>query len=206
MHKLVLSVLALIAAIGAAPALAQTTYYAGETTSFTQTIPVTATVGGRCQFATGGAPNGSYTIPGSIDTDGWNRDFGFSIECNTASRVAVVSTNGGLKTGATVNSSGYTGLAPYNVQLTLVGNLGPTISPICSAASLEASAGSGCAYRGPASTLNGQLLAGPSQGQNGSKITVSAPAYATTAAGATTALVSGSDYTDTLTITIASAI
>ncbi len=174
-----------------------------ENDTLTLRIPVTASVGGRCQFATGGAPSGSYTIPGYIDTTTWSNDFQFTIDCNTPARVGVVSANGGLKTGAAITDAGYLGIAPYDVALFLDGNTAD-VSGACAASSLSAAAGTDCGFRGPASTTRGLFMPGPSQGQTGSKLTVSAPAYATTQAGATTTLVSGS-YTDTLTITIAAA-
>lgn len=176
-----------------------TTCYVGDT--LTLTVPVTASVGGRCFFASGEAPQGTYDIPGFIDTTTWSKDFEFTIDCNTASRVGVVSTNGGLKTAGTITDPGYLGLAPYEVALFLDGNL-VDASGNCSAASLLASAGTPCTFRGPAAPGQGMALLSPSKDQSGSKLTVSAPAYSTTPAGASTTLVSGS-YTDTLTITIA---
>ena len=95
---LLAALVALFAAAGPAHAqgLSPTVYVGG---SIQLPIPVTASIGGRCQFAANGAPSGSYDA-GAIDTTAWTHDFGFVIDCNIASRVAVVS-------GSTV----YTGIA-----------------------------------------------------------------------------------------------
>lgn len=185
-------------AFAATPASAQLspTVYVGG--SIPLSIPVTASVGGRCQFATNGAPGGSYDA-GAIDTAAWSHDFGFTIECNTAARVAVVSLNGGLKVPTTVSDPGYLGLAPYTVTLNLDGNTVDT-SDSCLVETLKASAAGACSFRGPASTTAGLRLAGPSQNQTQSYVRVSAPAY--TGPGT---LVSSTAYADTLTITIAAA-
>jgi hypothetical protein len=189
---------ALVMAFAAAPASAQlsSTVYEGD--SLTLTIPVTASVGGRCQFAVNGAPSGSYDA-GAIDTAAWSHDFAFTIDCNTAARVAVVSLNGGLKAPTPITDPGYLGLAPYTVTLNLDGN-SVDAGASCLVATLKAAAGGPCSFRGPASTTAGLRLAGPSQNQTQSYLRVNAPAYA----GPGT-LISSNAYADTLTITIAAA-
>jgi hypothetical protein len=188
----------LLAALGAAPAAAQLSQTVYEGTPLPLTIPVTASVGGRCQFAANGAPTGTFDA-GFIDAAAWQHDFGFTLDCNTAARVAVVSLNGGLKAPATVNEAGYLGLAPYTVALNLDGNTVDT-NAACAVETLKASAAGACTFRGPASTTAGLRLAGPSQNQTQSYLRVSAPAYA----GPGT-LVASNAYADTLTITVAAA-
>lgn len=182
----------------ASPAAAQgisPTVYEGQ--SATLSIPVTASVGGRCQFAANGAPQGTYDA-GTIDTDAWTHDFGFVIDCNAASRVAVTSQFGGLKNATVVTDPGYTALAPYTVALNLQGNT-QSISDSCAVANLTTASTGACSFKGTASNTVGLRLPGVSQSQTGSYLRVSAPAYAGPGS-----LVSG-QYTDTLTITIAAA-
>lgn len=186
-------------ALWALPAHAQlspTVYEGGA--GIPLTIPVKASVGGRCEFKTGAAPTGSFDA-GFIDEQAWQHDFQFTIECNTASRVAVVSQNGGLKAPVSVSDPGYLALAPYTVLLNLDGDT-TSASHSCTVDSLSATAGSPCSFRGPASTTSGLRLTGPSVNQTDSYLRVSAPAYA----GPGT-LVASSAYADTLTITIAAA-
>lgn len=198
-RSLVLVLLSVLTALFAAagPAQAQglsTTVYVGG--SIPLSIPVTASVGGRCQFATGSAPNGTYDA-GAIDTTAWTHDFAFTIDCNTASRVAVVSTNGGLKTSSLV-TTGYTALAPYDVGLNLQGNA-TNANASCAVSTLAASASTACSFRGPSSSTVGLRLTGASQNQTGSYLRVSAPAYS-----GSNILVAG-QYADTLTVTISAA-
>lgn len=184
---------ALMAPTGAMAQGLSPTVYVGQ--SIPLTIPVTASVGGRCQFAAGGVPQGSYDA-GSIDTTAWSHDFDFRIDCNTASRVAVVSLNGGLKAATAALDSGYAALAPYTVLINLQGN-SQAINADCAVATLAASSGTACGFRGPASTTTGLRLPGASSSQTGSYLRVSAPAYPGPAI-----LVAGA-YADTLTVTIA---
>lgn len=191
-------------AIGAAmlphAAAAQTVYAAGQpgvTGGFrTLQVQVTASIGGHCGFATGTAPAGTYNQP-DFDTAGLNHDFTFQLDCTGPSRVAVVSTNGGLLTGGSV-PAGYTTLAPYSVTLNLVGSTA-TANQSCAVANLTASSGTPCSFRGPVTPSQGLLLNSTSVGQSGSYLRVSAPAYA-----GSNALVSGS-YSDTLVVTVSAA-
>lgn len=107
MRKLPLMIAAATVLAGAAalPASAQTTAYApgqGATgpTDVRLSIPVTASVGGRCGFAPGLAPAGNFNQP-NFDVVGLEFNVPFSLECTGPSRVAVVSLNGGLKTTGT---------------------------------------------------------------------------------------------------------
>jgi hypothetical protein len=188
--------IALFAAGSAASAqgLSQTVYVGGD---ISLPVPVTASVGGICAFATGEAPAGSYDA-GAIDTTAWTHDFEFTIECNTASRVAVVSANGGLKNATSVTDLGYANLAPYTVALNLDGDA-TSASASCAAATLLATASSPCSFLGPASTTAGLRLTGPSDDETDSYLRVSAPAYP-----GPDALITG-NYSDTLIITIAAA-
>lgn len=186
-------------ALAATHAVAQTTSYASgqgaySPNSITGTIPVTASVGGRCGFAT--APSGSHNEP-NFDDHAWQKDFAFQLDCTAAFRLAVLSANGGLKTSGLV-PTGYSTLAPYNVALHVVGNASTLDSPMCSAVTLKS--GSTCPYVGTASNATGFYHPGPSTLQSGSYVRVSAPPYT----GADT-LVSG-NYEDTLTVTVSVAL
>lgn len=178
----------------AVPASAQTTAYAvgqGSPNQILLSIPVTASVGGRCGFAAGSAPSGTYNQP-DFDVNGLNHDFAFQLECTGPARVAVVSANGGLLTPGSA-PTGYTTLAPYDVTLNLVGSTA-VANGTCEVATLVS--GSTCSFVGPASTTQGLRLNSNSLDQTGSYLRVSAPPYAEA-----TQLVSG-NYADTLTVTI----
>jgi len=182
----------------ASPAQAQyVTAYApgqGSPNSVVLTIPVTASVGGRCGFAT--PPSGTQT-ENNFDDHAWNKDYGFQLDCTGAFRMAVVSTNGGLKTSGTA-PAGYTTLAPYNVALHIVGNASTVDSPTCAASTLVS--GSTCSYVGTATNSVGFRYAGASTSQTGSYVRVSAPAYS-----GSSVLVASTGYTDTLTVTVSAA-
>lgn len=192
--KLTLRVIAGICSTAlAVPAIAQSTAYAvgqGSPNQLQLSIPVTASVGGRCGFKAGAEPSGSYNQP-NFDVNGLSRDFPFELECTGPSRVGVVSTNGGLKTAGTV-PTGYATLAPYAVQLNLVGSTA-TATATCPAAQLVS--GQACSFLGPATTTAGLRLGVASLGQSGSFLRVSAPAYA-----GSSILVDG-NYSDVLTVT-----
>lgn len=188
---------ALLALCAASTAHAQTTAYAvgqGSPNQIQLTIPVTASVRAACGFAT--APSGSHHEP-SFDTHAWSHDFGFVIDCSTASRIAVVSTNGALATTTAAPAAGYTNVAPYNVTLNVVQNSG-TATGTCAVANLTT--GGSCSFRGPASSTQGLPVA-VTQNQTGSYLRVSAPAYT----GANT-LVASAGYADTLSVTLSPAI
>ena len=178
-------------ALGASAASAQSTVYYPD--SATVQVQVTASVGGRCGFASGGVPTGTFNQP-DFDATGFSHDFVFVLDCTGPSRMAVISTNGGLKTGGAV-PTGYTVTAPYEVALHLVANGGATSADAsCAAGTLTT--GSTCSFIGPASTTNGLRLTAPSTDQAGSYLRVSAPAYAGAAQ-----LVAGT-YADTLVVTL----
>jgi hypothetical protein len=172
-------------------------------------IEVRASVGGRCGFATGQAPNGSVSAP-DFDTLGFDQTFNFVVDCTGAFRVGVVSTNGGLLTGGAV-PSGYANKAAYDVQLSLRNDANTlTATSACQAAELvTTNASSSCtaAYltgglniAGPASTTKGLRINGAATSlATNQSIRVKANAYA----GANV-LTSGS-YTDTLTVTVSTA-
>lgn len=177
---------------GASSAAGQTTAYApgdGSPNSVQLTIPVTASVQATCGFAT--APSGSKDFP-NFDETGFQWDFPFTIDCSTASRVAVVSANGALLTSGSA-PAGYTTSAPYSVTLNVVQNSGAA-SGTCAVANLTT--GGSCTFVGPASPTQG-LSVTVSQNQPGSYLRVSAPAYT----GANV-LVASTGYTDTLTVTL----
>jgi hypothetical protein len=187
---LFLAAIGVAALTGAAPALAQQTAYAGGN-PIVLSIPVTASVGGRCGFADGAAPSGSYRQE-NFDKAGLANTFAFTLNCTGPSRVAVVSSNGGLVAPGAA-PTGYTNRAGYDVTVNLVGSSG-TVAATCAAATLAASGG--CSFRGPASTTQGLRLASPSMGQTGSFVRVGAPPIT-----AGPIPIQGT-YTDTLTITL----
>jgi spore coat protein U-like protein len=173
---------------------AQTTAYAagqGSPNQITLQVQVQASVGGRCGFAATALPSGSFDQP-DFDVTGFTHDFPFALECTGPSRVAVVSSNGGLLTGGTA-PAGYAVKAPYDVALHLVGE-GGNADASCPVATLVADGS--CSFRGPATTGQGLRLAASSIGQAGTYIRVSAPAYA-----ATEVLAAGR-YADTLIVTV----
>ncbi len=177
-------------------AQAQTAYAVGQGSpnNITLSVPVTASVGGQCGFST--APNGAHYDPDL--TDGIpNVDFPFVLECTVASRVAIVSSNGGLKASVGPVASGYTDLVPYNVALNLVGDSVAPVSGSCAAATLAAASGAPCAFRGPATTSQGLRLSGTSVNQTGSYVRVSAPGYSSG-----DVFVASNTYADTLTVTV----
>lgn len=184
-------------ALAAAPACAQTVYYAAGQPGVaggaaTVGVQVRASVGGHCGFTDTQAPGGSFT-QNNFDVTGFSRDFAFQLDCTGPSRVAVVSQNGGLLTGGTA-PAGYAALAPYTVSLNLVGN-SAVATGSCAVATLTTAAATPCAFRGPASTAAGLQLTSNSVSQTGTYLRVSAPAYT---AGT---LIAGS-YSDTLTVTV----
>lgn len=189
---LLMAVLCAGGSAASAQGLSPTVYVGGN---IALPVPVTASVGGICAFSTGGAPSGTWDA-GAIDTTAWTHDFPFTIECNTASRVAVVSTNGGLKNGTPVSDPGYIALAPYTVALNLDGD---TTSAAASCAVATLLPAGSCSFLGPASSTAGLHLTGPSEDETGSYLRVSAPAYP-----GPNALIAG-NYADTLTVTIAAA-
>lgn len=173
---------------------AQTTAYAagqGSPNQIVLQVQVQASVGGRCGFAAGALPSGSFDQP-DFDVSGFTHDFPFALECTGPSRVAVVSSNGGLLTGGTV-PAGYATKAPYDVALHLVGASG-SADASCAVATLVD--GGSCSFRGPATTGQGLRLAASSIGQPGTYIRVSAPAYASTQT------LAAGRYADTLIVTV----
>lgn len=178
----------------------------GAGTSITLTpIYVRASVGGRCGFAEGQAPEGLVSQQ-NFDVTGFDASFNFVLDCTGPARVAVVSANGGMFQSAAL-PAGYTNIAPYDVGLALVGNDGLTATASCEAASLVAGSttcstayggagGPQTNFTGPADETTGLLLNGPSTTGAVSSIRVLASPY-----NAESILVSGS-YQDVLTVTL----
>ena len=69
--------------------------YAGSPDSVTLSVNVTASVSSSCTFSADAAPNGTYSL-GDIGA-AYSLDVPFSLQCNTPSRVGIVSDNGGMK-------------------------------------------------------------------------------------------------------------
>ncbi|MDE1918924.1 MAG: hypothetical protein KGJ57_22745 [Sphingomonadales bacterium] len=200
--RLVAIAIALVASQAVrAQGLSQTVYAPGDGAPNSITLPilVTASVGGRCGFAPGALPQGTYDA-GAIDSAAWGKQFPFSLECTGPSRVAVVSSNGGLlNASAGTLAPGYAALAPYTVAVHLVGG-SSTADDNCAVSTLTASASGPCSFRGPSSQTQGLYLSSPSYDVTGSYIQVSAPAYS-----GSSVLVNG-NYTDTLTVTVSASI
>lgn len=167
----------------------------GKPATAVLTIPVKATVGGRCGFLT--APNANLNV-GQIDTAGWSKPVQFEPQCTAMWRIAITSANGGLVTPATGLPAGYGNRAPYDVALNIVTDAGVVVPAPCTAASLQNVAGATCDFKGTASPTQGLLLTRSFE-RGPSTITVSAPAYV-----GPDVLVSGT-YQDTLTVTVSPA-
>jgi hypothetical protein len=195
------------------PAQAQTAYAVGYPAPYNTPnsitlapIQVMASVGGRCGFAAGNAPNGSVNAP-NLDTAGFDESFPFKLDCTGAFRVGIVSLNGGLLTSGSV-PTGYGVKAPYDVQLNLQSDLGAvTATSACQAAELLTSNLSasctaqyltgGANFSGAASTTRGLRVNGAATlAATTQTIRVKANAYA-----GPNILTAGT-YTDTLTVTV----
>ena len=172
------------------------TAYAGGT-PVTLTIPVTASIGGRCGFADGSLPAGSFNKD-NFDLQGFSAEFDFSLNCSGPSRVAISSSNGGLLASAPA-PSGYANKADYQVTLNLAANDGSKAQASCAASLLQS--GGTCSFAGKASATQGLQLNTAAVNQSGSYLKIAAPAQALTNA----VLVEGS-YADVLTVTVSPAI
>jgi len=166
------------------------------------TVPVTAKVTPNCGFDPGNLPSGTLNW-GDLN-NAFDGQVNFGLRCNTPLNVGVVSSNGGLKSGASV-ASGYTALRDYQVELFLQGS--PATADANCFASALVSAG-GCSFRGPATSTassGGLFLNGTAVNAggyvSGSFIRVHDSAYA----GANT-LVASPTYADTLTLTLSAVI
>jgi hypothetical protein len=188
---------AAVIAGGMERAQAQVTAYAGGSPSnIVLSIPVTASVGGRCGFAPGLAPNGSTDV-GEVN-NAFSADFPFTLECTVPFRAAVISQNGGLLATGVTPATGYTNLAPYLVDLNLVGDAGVTpVNATCDTGDLKTSSGATCTFKGPASAAQGLRLNGSSYDVSGSYLRVHRAAYA----GAQI-LAAANTYADSLTVTV----
>ena len=181
---------------GAAQAQSVQTAYAGGS-PVVITIPVTASVGGRCGFVGGALPSGSFNKD-NFDQTGFSAQFDFSLNCTGPSRVAISSSNGGLLTSAAA-PAGYRNKADYQVSLLLLANNGTRAEASCAASTLAS--GGTCGFAGKASTTQGLQLASTAVNQPGSYVRISAPAQG----AASSVLIVGS-YSDTLTITVSPAL
>jgi len=195
--KAFLPVAAVMLLIGPAAVHGQMTAVAGGSpANISLALPVSASVAAHCSFSV----DGIYDAPEI--TAGFTHDFSMTLKCGTATRVAVVSANGGMLAAIVAPPPGYSRLAPYDVALSLVGNSGvPTATATCSAATLTSTAGTPCTFRGPATASQGLRLGGSSTAASGSYLRVSAPPYS----GAQT-LVASTTYADTLTVTLSATI
>lgn len=171
----------------------QTAYAAGQgaVNSIEVGVQVRASVLGRCGFSSGGAPSGRIDQP-DFDQSGLSQDFAISLNCTSASRVAVASLNGGM--AQQVGDGAAPEKAPYRVSLMLVGDNGASSAASCDASALVS--GGSCDFAGAANQSVGLKLASASTKGNGSYLRVIAPRYS----GAVD--LPAGRYSDTLTITI----
>lgn len=188
----VLLLLACLMIAGTARAQSTQTAYAGGS-PIVLTIPVTASVGGRCGFADGALPSGNLHKD-NFDQSGFSAQFDFSLNCTGPSRVAVASANGGLLTQA-ATAAGYRNKADYQILLNLQASDGSKAQASCAAST--ATSGGSCAFAGTASTTQGLQLAAAAVNQPGSFVRVSAPAQV----AGLSPLVEGA-YSDVLTVTV----
>jgi hypothetical protein len=191
----------------ATSALADTTIYASDNTGGPPSptfialgIPVTAQVGAACDGTT--LPKTTVDM-GVLNQALTLHQVELAIVCNGPFRMGIVSSNGGMLSGAPT-PGGYANLRDYNVQLDIVDNNNAhNFSSTCLASSLTASAPSStCAtnLRGPASTSSpGFEVITPSNGKTSELDITDAPLPVGT-------LVAATDYTDTLTITLSAAV
>jgi hypothetical protein len=162
-------------------------------------LPVTASVGGRCGFA-GAAPSGIYTAQDL--NAGFTHEFTFALRCNSPSRTAVVSANGGLLAPGGPVPAGYARFAGYSVTLGLVGNAGATpVSATCDAQALTPGASQPCVFRGPAAANQGLRLDAAASAAPGSFLRVSAAPYT-----GPSLLLASEAYADVLTVTLSAAL
>jgi len=193
-RTLAIVVMAACGALGSS-AHAQVTAYApgqGAVNEISVNIDVTASVRGRCGFASEGVPTGTLD-QADFDRTGFSRDFAIVLNCSGASRIAVSSRSGGMATDAP-KAPGYASTAPYQVELQMVADNGTTVGATCAARTLTAAGG--CAFAGTASGTNGLRLPAASTKANGSYLRISAPAYAEAAP------LPAGRYSDTLTVTV----
>lgn len=159
------------------------------------TIAVSASVGGTCGFAAGGAPSGTISAP-AIDTAGWSGKAFFTPQCTAPWRIAVSSQNGALLNSVAAPTAAFTNRASYTVKLHVITDTGSTDDQ-CAVANLT-TANTACSFEGAASAANGLQLP-RSYLQSGSYIEATAAAYA-----GSQVLVAGT-YQDVLTITVSPA-
>lgn len=191
-----LLLIAFLGFAGTAQAQSVQTAYAGGS-PVVLTIPVTASIGGRCGFADGALPAGSFHKD-NFDQTGFSAQFDFSLNCTGPSRVAVASANGGLLTQAAA-ATGYRNKADYQISLNLQASNGSKAQASCAAST--ATGGGACAFAGTATTSQGLQLAASAINQPGSYVRVSAPAQS----AALPSLVEGA-YSDVLTVTVSPAL
>ena len=89
----------------ASPCVAQTAYYGGSPDRLSLIVDVRASIAARCGFVPASAPGASYVEP-NFETQGFDRIAAFKLDCTSASRVGVESSNGGLTTGAPAAGAG----------------------------------------------------------------------------------------------------
>jgi spore coat protein U-like protein len=206
---------ALVAIAAAAPAWAQCVtscetpvVYQGQPA--TLRLNVTASVGGRCGFAT--APSATLDFP-NFDSGSATKSASFRLDCTGPSRVAVTSSNGGLKNGSATLPSGYSNLASYRINLRLTPTTGSTVTlaQACPAEVLRVSSpASGtveCAgVRGTASFngMTGLWLGSASIGRD-SFLDVQVGPETIAPSGPAPVMIDG-NYSDTLTVTVAASL
>jgi hypothetical protein len=179
-------------------AWAQTAISGGSPGSLSLALTVRASVATTCGFTPGAIPQGSVAAGDLTKT--YSQDVLFSLRCNTPSRVGIVSDNGGLLASiAGTPAPGYAKVAPYKVELKLVGDGGVSVSGICTADKLVAAA-TGCAFRGASSSVTGLLLNVMATDASGSYLRIGNAGL-----GPAGILLASTTYADRLTVTVSPA-
>jgi|SRR5579872_502841 len=161
-------------------------------------IEVTAKISSACGTTT--LPNATVNV-GELNAVLPNTQVALDINCTGAFRMALVSSNGGLKSGVAA-PAGYTNLRDYNVSLHIVDNtLAGNDSSTCLASQLTTGSSACPNLIGPAtSSAPGFRVPNASNNQSGSYLLISNANLS-----GPNILVSDTGYTDTLTITLTAA-
>lgn len=217
MTRTALRTLAVIVAMTAAatPAWGQcvgscTTSTIYEGSSGTIQLKVSASVGGRCGFAT--APSATLQFA-NFDQISGTQSASFELDCTGPSRVAVTSQHGGLRNGTATLPSGYSNQASYLVNLRLYPTTGSpvTLSTACPSEVLRvtspASGTAACVGIRGTATFNGTegLRLGSASTGKTSFIDVKVGPETIAPSGNGPAMINGS-YSDTLTVTVAASL
>lgn len=189
-----LAALLVASAVATTAAAQETAVYGGAPDRLTLSLPVTASVSGRCGFADAGTPAARVEV-GDVEA-GFSHTLPFVLSCNSPVRLAIQSRNGALRAPGEP-AAGYGSSLDYTVTVQAVGSRGVSVSASCAASALAQAATTACALRGPASSTQGLRLPDVSLKEPGSYLQLSAPP-----ASGRTPLMASSDYADFLVLTL----